>query len=201
MILGHNFSKEYHIGMLWNANDVMSLTRNSIPFAETLPTYDINALVFCAESTVIPPYSNGYIRCRIPRAKGRAYSSRSCVFETLFRHRSLYSHCDTYEGLVTVDNNTVSSGVFNIVMTNVSNRHIKIHSNHIMWKLHSCEDSQICTIHEIVTFDPNPRDGRDGKSDQDPTKGNLYYVPTRNSRTGRLEVNTLPKGLLPCTNK
>ena len=33
----------------------------------------------------------------------------------------------------------------------------------------------------------------DGKSDRDLTKGNLYYVPTRNPRTGRLEVNTLPK--------
>ena len=39
----------------------------------------------------------------------------------------------------------------------------------------------------------NPREGRDGKSDPDPTKGNLYYIPTRNPRTGRLEVNTLPK--------
>ena len=47
MILGHNFSKAYHIGMLWNADDVMSLTRNGMPFAETLPTSDINALVFC----------------------------------------------------------------------------------------------------------------------------------------------------------
>ena len=35
--------------------------------------------------------------------------------------------------------------------------------------------------------------GRDGKSGQDPTKGNLYYVPKRNTRTGKLEVNTLPK--------
>ena len=34
MILGHNFSKAYHIGMLWNADDVMSLTKNGIPFAE-----------------------------------------------------------------------------------------------------------------------------------------------------------------------
>ena len=47
VILGHNVSKEYHIGMLWNADNVMSLTRNGIPFAETLPTNDINALVFC----------------------------------------------------------------------------------------------------------------------------------------------------------
>ena len=58
MIPGHNFSKAYHIGMLWNADDVMSLTRNGIPFVETLPTNDINVLVFCAESTVILLYSN-----------------------------------------------------------------------------------------------------------------------------------------------
>ena len=59
--------------------------------------------------------------------------------------------------------------------------------------LHSCEDNQIYKIHEIVMFDRNPRKGRDGKSDLDPTKGNLHYVPTRNPRMGRLEVNTLPK--------
>ena len=66
MILGHNFSKAYHIGMPWNVNDVMSLTRHGIPFAESLPTNDINALVFCTESPVIPSYSNGYIKCRMP---------------------------------------------------------------------------------------------------------------------------------------
>ena len=54
MILGHNFSKVYHIDTLWNADDVMCLTKNCIPFAGTLPTNDINALVFCAEFTVIP---------------------------------------------------------------------------------------------------------------------------------------------------
>ena len=57
----------------------------------------------------------------------------------------------------------------------------------------SCEESQICTLHKIVTFELKPRKGMNGKSDPDPTKGNLYYVPTRNPRTGRLEVNTLPK--------
>ena len=46
MIFGHNFSKAYHIGMLWNANDVMSLTMNGIQFAEILPTNDINTLAF-----------------------------------------------------------------------------------------------------------------------------------------------------------
>ena len=188
MIFGHNFSKAYHIGMLWNVDDVMSLTRNGMPFAETLPTNNINVLVFCVEYTVIPPYSNGYIRCRMPRAKGKAYISRSCVFEPSFKHTSLYSHCETYEGLVTVDDSIVSSGVFNIVMTNKSHRHIKIHSNQTIGMLHSCEDSQICTIHEIVMFGKDPRKGRDGKSDPD-----LYHVPTRNPRTGTLEVNTLPK--------
>ena len=115
MILGHNFSKVYYIGLLWNADDVMCLTRNGIPFAEMLLTNDINALVICAESTVIPPDSNGYIRCRMPKMKGRAYIDRSCWFEPSFRHRFLYSHCDTYEGLVTKDDNIVCSGVLNIV--------------------------------------------------------------------------------------
>ena len=48
-------------------------------------------------------------------------------------------------------------------------------------------------IHEVVMFEQNSREGRDGKSEPGPTKGNLYYVPTRNPRTGRLVVNTLPK--------
>ena len=132
MIIGHNFSKAYHIGTIWNADDVMSLTRNGIPFAGMLPTNDMNALGFCMDSSVIPPYSNGYCKCRMPKAKGKVYIGQSYVFEPSFKHRSLYSHCDTYEGLVTVDDNIVSSGVFNIVMTNKSNRHIKIHINQSM---------------------------------------------------------------------
>ena len=86
MIPGHNFSKAYHISMLWNTDDVVSLTRNGILFAEMLPTNDINALVFCMESTVTPPYSNGYIGCGMPKVKGRAFIGRSCVFEPSFRH-------------------------------------------------------------------------------------------------------------------
>ena len=193
MILGHSFSKAYHIGTLWNVDDVMSLTRNGMPFAETLPAHDINALVFCLESTVILPYSNGYIRCRLPRAKAKPYIGRSCVFEPSFQDRSLYSHWGKYEGLVTVDDTIANSGVFNIVMTNKSNRQIKIHSGQTMGILHSCEDSQICTIHEIVNFARNPREGRDDTSAPDTTEGNFYYVPTRNLKMGRLEVNTLPR--------
>ena len=135
MILDHNFSKAYWTGTMWNTDDVMSLTRNGIPFAETLHTNGINALVFCTESTTILPYSNGYIKCRMHRGKGKPYIGRSHVFEPSFKHRSLYSHCDTYEGLVTLDDTITSSGVFNIIMTNRSNRHIKIHSNKTMGML------------------------------------------------------------------
>ena len=56
MIIRHIFSKACHIGMDWNEDDMMSLTRNGKPFAESLPTNNVNALVFCAEPTVIPPY-------------------------------------------------------------------------------------------------------------------------------------------------
>ena len=74
--------------MLWNVDDVMSLTRDGVPFAEMLPTHDINVLVFCMESTVLPPNFNGYIKSRLPRAKGKPYIGNSCVFEPSFKHRS-----------------------------------------------------------------------------------------------------------------
>ena len=88
VLLGHNFSKAYCIGMLWNVDGVMSLTRNGMPFAETLPTSDLNALVFCMESVVLLPYPHGNITCRLPRAKGRLYIGKSCVFGPLHKHRS-----------------------------------------------------------------------------------------------------------------
>ena len=179
--------------MLWNANDVMTLTIDGLPFTKTLPTLDINALVFCAESTVLPPFSNGYSGCRLPREKGKLYFGKSCVFEPSFKHRSQYLHCNRYEGLVTVDDTIACSYVFNIVITNKSNRHIKIHSGQTMGMLHSCENSQIYTIHEIVSFAKNPKERRDDTSDPDAMEGNFYDVPTRNPKMGRLQVNTLPR--------
>ena len=193
MILGHNFSKAYCIGTLWNVNDVMSLTRNGMPFAETLPTHDINVLVFCMESLVILPYSNWYIGCKLPKAKGKPYISKSCVFEPSFKHRSQYSQCDTYKELVTMDDTITSSGVFNIVMTNKSNRCIKIHSGQTMCMLHSCEDIEICTIHEIVSFSRNPMVGKNESSNPDGAEESFYYVPTRNPKTGRMEMDMLPR--------
>ena len=71
LILGHNFAQTFHIGTLWNANDVMSLTRNGKPFADTLHTDDINALVFSAESIVIPPFASAFIKGKMPKIKNR----------------------------------------------------------------------------------------------------------------------------------
>ena len=118
---------------------------------------------------------------------------KSCLFEPSSKHRSQYSQCDTYEGLVSVDDNIASSGVFNIMMTNMSNRHIKIHSGQTMGMLCSCEDSEICTIHEIVSFSRDPMVGKDEASDPDVAGGSFYYVPTRNPKIGRLETNMLPR--------
>ena len=71
-----------------------------------------------------------------------------------------------YEGLVTIDDDTISLGIFNIWMTNRSHKHIKVNNNQTMGRLQSCEENQICTVHEIVTFDQNPREGNDDKSEK-----------------------------------
>ena len=44
-----------------------------------------------------------------------------------------------------------------------------------------------------MSFDGYPKEGRDDTPSPDTTRGNLYYVPTRNPSTGRQEVNTLPR--------
>ena len=92
-----------------------------------------------------------------------------------------------------MDDTKSSSGVLNIVMTNKLNRHIKIHSGQTMGMLHSCEDSDICTIHKIMSFSRNPMVGTDEPSDPNVAEGSVYYVSTRNPKTGRLEMNMLPR--------
>ena len=69
LILGHNCAQTFHIATLWNANDVMSLTRNGKPFAYTLPTNDINAQVLSLESIVIPPFSNPFMKGEMLKVK------------------------------------------------------------------------------------------------------------------------------------
>ena len=112
IILGHNFAKAFHIGTWWDQDDNMYLTRYGKPFEQTIPSSTINALVFCTESMVIPPYSNGYIQCKVPKEKLKASLGKNCVFEPSYKHRSSFVNCTTYEGTVTLDDSVVSSGTF-----------------------------------------------------------------------------------------
>ena len=160
IILGHNLAKTFHIGTWWDQDDTMYLTRNGKPFEQTIPTSTINALVFCTKSTIIPPYSNGYIKCKVPRGKLKASIGKNCVFEASYTHRSNNFNCTTHEGTVTFDDSVVSSGTSNIDMTNRSNKHVKVTNNHTMCMLKTCDEDQICTIHRVVTFEQKP--GRRG---------------------------------------
>ena len=78
----------------------------------------------------------------------------SIVFEPSYRHRSNYIDCHTYEGLMTLDEHTASSGSFDIIMTNNSNRYVKVTKNQTLGMFQSCDSDQTYTIHKIVTFEP-----------------------------------------------
>ena len=156
IILGHNLAKTFHIGTWWDQDDTMYLARNGTLFEQTIPTSTISALVFCTGSTIVPSYSNGYIKCKVTKGKLKANIGKNCAFETSYKHRSNYFNCTTYEGIVTLDDSIVSSGNFNIVMTNRSNKHVKVTKNHTMGMLKTCEEDQIFTIHRVVTFEKKP---------------------------------------------
>ena len=87
IILGHYFAKAFHIGTWWDQDDNMYLTRYGKPFEQTIPSSTINALVICTESKVIPPYSNGYIQCKVLKEKLKASLGKNCVFEPSYKHR------------------------------------------------------------------------------------------------------------------
>ena len=61
LVLGHNFCNTFNIGTVWTASAIMSLTYEDQPIAQCTKTQGINALVFCTESIVIPPFSNAKI--------------------------------------------------------------------------------------------------------------------------------------------
>ena len=134
----------------------MSLTYEGKPIAQCIRSKGINALVFCAESIVIPAYLSAKIPCKAPKLKSHSNIGHSIVFEPSYRNRSNYVDCHTYEGLVTLDEHTASSGSFDIVMTNNSNRYVKVNKNQTLGMLQSYDSDQICTIHRIVTFEPRP---------------------------------------------
>ena len=95
---------------------------------------------------------------------------------------------------------TVSSGTFNIVMTKTSNKHIKVTKGHTMGMLKTSED-QIWTIHRVVAFEQRPVKEKEVKSEFQKVEKSLYHIPTRNRKTGKIEVNTLlKKDLSPVTH-
>ena len=134
----------------------MSLTYKGKPIAQCIRTKGINALVFCAESFVIPPYSNAKIPCKAPKLKSHSNMGHSIVFEPSYRQGSNYIDCHTNEGLVTLDEHTGGSGSFDIIMTNNSNRYAKVTKSQTWSMLQSCDSDQIGTIHRTVTFEPKP---------------------------------------------
>ena len=59
--------------------------------------------------------------------------------------------------------------------------------------LKTCQDDTICTIHRIVSFDKVPMKGEGGKTVEKQVGKDLYHIPIRNEKTGKIEVNTLLK--------
>ena len=179
----------------------MSLTINRRVFAETIPAKGTQALVICSEGAIVPPYSNGYMPCRLPKLLRHSNPRRNFVFEPSYKHRSNYSDCDTSDGLITLDDTIVKTGIFTIVMTNRSNKHIKVNKGQTISMLRTCEEDQICTIHKIAMFHSSEIESRHRQQDYDngeeyprliqERQQKLYHIPTWNAKTGKVEVNTL----------
>ena len=79
VILGYNFAKAFHIGTWWDQQNDMFLTYKGKPIEQTIPSCTINAVVFCTESTIILPYPNGYIHCKVPKEKCKASVGKNCL--------------------------------------------------------------------------------------------------------------------------
>ena len=179
----------------------MSLTSNGRAFAETIPAKDIQTLVFCSEGAIVLLYSKGHIPCRLPKLLRHSNPGRNFVFESSYKLGSNYSGCDTYDGLVTLDDTIVKSGIFNIVMTYRSNRHIKTNKGQTIGMLRTCEEDQICSIHKIATF--HSSEIRSRHRHQHYNNGEechrlikkqtqkLYHIPTWNNKMGKIELNIL----------
>ena len=98
---------------------------------------------------------------------------------------------------------TQSLGLFEIVMTNNSNQHIKVAKNQTLGMLKSCEQEQICTIHRLVTFEHKQIGGEGvtlietkqpsaGKTKCRTVAKDFYQIPTRD-KSGEIKVLTLLK--------
>ena len=70
-----------------------------------------------------------------------------------------------------------------------------------MGMLKTCKEDQIFTIHKVVTFEQRPVKEKEIKSEFQKVEKSLYHIPTRNKKTGKIEVNTLlKKDLSPVTH-
>ena len=72
------------------------------------------------------------LSAKCQKVKRQAHLGKTCVFEPSVRHKAVYTGCTTYEGIVTIDDEIFYSGVFNVVMTNTSIKHVKINNNQTM---------------------------------------------------------------------
>ena len=78
-------------------------------------------------------------------------------------------------------------------MTNTSMTHIKVNNNQTMAMLRTCQDYKMCLIYKIVTFDKVPVKREEEKNEEKQVEKDLYGIPTRNEKKGKIEVNTLLK--------
>ena len=129
----------------------------------------------------------------MPKVRRQAHLGKTCVFEPSVRHKAIYTGCTIYEGVVTIDEEIAQSGIFSVVVTNTSMKQIKVNNNQTMGKLRTCQDDKICTMHKIVTFDKVPVKGKGDKTEEKQVEKDLYHIPTRNDKTGKIEANPLLK--------
>ena len=59
--------------------------------------------------------------------------------------------------------------------------------------LKTCGEDETCAILRVVTFEQKPVKEKEVKCQFQKVEKNLYHIPTRNKKTGRIDVNTLLK--------
>ena len=83
----------------------------------TISTREINSLVQCVESFIIPPRSNAKIPCKASKVSLQQKFERVLRFEPASKHHSDNNLCHAHDGVVVIDHDVKASGTFNIYMT------------------------------------------------------------------------------------
>ena len=188
IILGYNFKRAFHIGTDWNKNDEMYLKMGDRYLTTTISTREINSLVQCVESFIIPPRSNAKIACKASKVSLQQNFERVLRFEPASKHHSDNNLCYALDGVVVIDHDVKASGTFNIYMTNKTHKTIKINRNTPLGLLKTCNQENIYTIHTIATFEEI-----EGETEPKEVERPMYAIPFRNKK-GEIEINTvMPK--------